>query len=44
MHKRDLALNNLRWLIFHKTKPNQFIRFFLLIDSMKKKQEKLFEI
>ena len=23
MHKEDLALNNLRELIYHKTKPNQ---------------------
>ena len=23
MYKKDLALNNLQWLICHKTKPNQ---------------------
>ena len=23
MHKEDLVLNNLQWLICHKTKPNQ---------------------
>ena len=23
MYKKDLALNNLKWLIWHKTKPNQ---------------------
>ena len=23
MNKEDLALNNLQWLICHKTKPNQ---------------------
>ena len=23
--KKELALNNLQWLIFHKTKPNQII-------------------
>ena len=22
MYKKDLALNNLQWLIWHKTKPN----------------------
>ncbi len=22
MYKEDLALNNLQWLIYHKTKPN----------------------
>ena len=25
MYKEDLALNNLQWLICHKTKPNQII-------------------
>ena len=25
MYKKDLALNNLQLLIFHKTKPNQII-------------------
>ena len=23
MYEKDLALNNLQWLICHKTKPNQ---------------------
>ena len=23
MYNKDLALNNLQWLIYHKTKPNQ---------------------
>ena len=23
MYKKDLALNNLQWLIYHKTKPNK---------------------
>ena len=23
MYKEDLAINNLKWLICHKTKPNQ---------------------
>ena len=23
MYEKGLALNNLQWLIFHKTKPNQ---------------------
>ena len=23
MYKKDLALNDLQWLIWHKTKPNQ---------------------
>ena len=41
MYKEDLALNNLQWLICHKTKPNQtpvhtniclihFLDFFIL--------------
>ena len=25
MYKEDLALNNLQWLICHKTKPNHII-------------------
>ena len=25
MYKEDLALNDLKWLICNKTKPNQFI-------------------
>ena len=25
MYKKDLVLNNLQWLICHKTKPNQII-------------------
>ena len=25
MYKQDLALNNLQWLIYHKTQPNQII-------------------
>ena len=25
MYKEDLALNNLQWLISHKTKPNQIL-------------------
>ena len=25
VYKKDLALNNLQWLICHKTKPNQII-------------------
>ena len=29
MYKKDLALNNLQWLICHKTKPNQISYFSL---------------
>ena len=25
MYKEDLALNNLQWLIYHQTKPNQIV-------------------
>ena len=28
MYKEDLALNNLQWLICHKTQPNQIIYIF----------------
>ena len=24
MYKKDLALNDLQWLIYHKTKPHQY--------------------
>ena len=37
MYKDDLVLNNLQWLICHKTKPNQTIKasfFRLSIDSL----------
>ena len=27
MNKKDLVLNNLHWLICHKTKPKQILRF-----------------
>ena len=29
MYKEDLALNNLQWLICHKTQPNQ-IKYILI--------------
>ena len=25
MYKKDLALNNIQWLIYHKTQPNLII-------------------
>ena len=28
-YKEDLALNNLQWLICHKTKPNQIYLIYL---------------
>ena len=31
MYKRDVALNNLQWLICHKTKPNHLVLFFLAV-------------
>ena len=35
MYKEDLALNNLQWLICHKTKPNKTndYYYYLLIES-----------
>ena len=33
MYKEDLALNNLQWLICHKTQPNQII--YILIYMYK---------
>ena len=34
MYKEELALNNLQWLICHKTKPNQS-QFSLVISTIK---------
>ena len=31
MYKEYLALNNLQWLICHKTQPNQILFFLLII-------------
>ena len=29
MYKQDLALNNLRWLICHKTQPNHDLLYYI---------------
>ena len=34
MYKEDLALNNLQWLICHKTKPSQLFRRILPLCSV----------
>ena len=36
MYKEDLALNNLQWLICHKTKPNQiiYILIYMYIEDI----------
>ena len=37
MYKKDLALNNLQWLICHKTKPSQaksFLVAFSFLDAL----------
>ena len=34
MNKHDLILNNLQWLICHKTKPNQIFSWTLLSGSL----------
>ena len=31
MYKQDLALNNLQWLIYHKTQPNQIIYIYSVL-------------
>ena len=31
MYKQDLVLNNLQWLICHKTKPNQITNIIIII-------------
>ena len=28
VYKQDLVSNNLQWLIYHKTQPNQIIYFY----------------
>ena len=32
MYKQDLALNNLRWLAWHKTQPNQTKSIHVMFD------------
>ena len=34
LYKEDLALNNLQWLICHKTKPNQIIQTITFFDQV----------
>ena len=34
MPKEDLALNNLQWLICHKTQPNQIIRIVVIVITL----------
>ena len=34
MYKQDYALNNLRWLICHKTKPNSGLLIVLVLDRV----------
>ena len=40
MYKKDLALNNLQWLICHKTQPNKNVSgteaVFMKLDMKKK--------
>ena len=36
MYEKDLALNNLQWLLCHKTKPNQTKSFIFDIYMYKK--------
>ena len=33
MYKEDLPLNNLQWLICHKTQPNQPLQMFSMTTS-----------
>ena len=35
MYKKDLASNNLQWLIYRKTKPNQTKTFILFVQILK---------
>ena len=36
MCKKDLTLNNLQWLIYHTTKPNQSISYSANIPAVDK--------
>ena len=38
MYKEDLALNNLQWLIRHKTQPNQILYILYIYISMYKEE------
>ena len=33
MYKEDLVLNNLQWLIYHKTQPNQILGGHILLEG-----------
>ena len=33
MNKPDLILNNLQWLIYHKTKPNQYAKREWIVEQ-----------
>ena len=34
MYKPDLALNNLQWLIYHNTKPNQKLKYSSAVNLL----------
>ena len=34
MYKEDLALNNLQWLIWHKTKPNHIYLIYMYKEDL----------
>ena len=34
MYKEDLALNNLQWLICHKTKPNHIYSIYMYKEDL----------
>ena len=35
MYKKDLALNNLQWLICHQTKPNKIFQLLISVKIFK---------
>ena len=39
MYKEDLALNNLQWLICHKTQPNQTISTLPYFEKKEKRKK-----
>ena len=34
MYKEDLALNNLQWLIYHKTEPNHIYLIYMYKEDL----------
>ena len=44
MYKKDLALNNLRWLICHQTKPYNYLYYIGILETIQKSANYLYNI